>query len=84
MAVVPPGVPFRLTAASDDPRELAISPGGQQLVYAHQSLDWNIWRLALNNKEKGKANSWIASTRLEFHPRYSPDGQRIAFESLRQ
>ena len=29
------------------------------------------------------ANSFISSTRLEYHGTYSPDGQRIAFESNR-
>jgi Tol biopolymer transport system component len=46
-------------------------------------LDLNIWRIGLTGDEKGKAARFISSTRQEFQPEYSPDGQKIAFESDR-
>jgi eukaryotic-like serine/threonine-protein kinase len=45
----------------------------------------NIWRSELRNRGMAveKPAPLIASTRTDFAPRYSPDGQRIAFESSR-
>jgi Tol biopolymer transport system component len=81
--VSPSGTPVRLTAAGDDPGDLAISREGHHLVYSHQVLDWNVWRISLNGKSGEQAHSFISSTRLEYHATYSPDGRRIAFESNR-
>jgi Tol biopolymer transport system component len=83
MPAMPSGRPVRLSAAGDDPLHVATSREGRHLVYSHQVSDLNIWRLSLNGEKREEASSLISSTRLEFHPRYSPDGQRIAFESNR-
>ena len=50
--------------------------------------DFNIWRVSTGtqreNRSRGsKGTPFIASTRLEFSPRYSPAGKRIAFDSGR-
>ncbi|HEY1212601.1 MAG TPA: hypothetical protein VGE93_03115, partial [Bryobacteraceae bacterium] len=45
--------------------------------------NWNIWHLALNGYPGEPARALISSTRHEVLPKYSPDGQRIAFESNR-
>jgi Tol biopolymer transport system component len=82
LPVAPPGPPVRVTAAGDEPRDVAVSHSAHHLVYSHQFLDWNIWRLPLN-KPGQQPKSVISSTRLEFHARYSPDGKRIVYESNR-
>jgi Tol biopolymer transport system component len=74
--------PERLAAVSGDWASYpAIAPRGHRLVYASTVLDTNIWRLEL---APGKVpEQWIASTLADESPRYSPDGQRIAFISNR-
>jgi eukaryotic-like serine/threonine-protein kinase len=83
MRVSPAGEPVRLPAAGDDPRHVAAAKEGYHLVYSHLVLDWHIWRAGLDRNEREPAHSFIASTRVEFLPKYSPDGKRIAFESDR-
>ena len=83
LSLTSPNTYARLPAAGDDPLDVAISSEGMHLVYSHQVLDWDIWRLSLNGKAGEQAQSIISSTRLEYHPTYSPDGKRIAFESNR-
>jgi Tol biopolymer transport system component len=79
----PSSKPVRLMVTGDAPLNPAISRDGHRLVYAHGFGNFNIWRVSLQSKQPGQAVSLIASTRSEFHPRYSPDGKRIAFESDR-
>src|SRR5207249_1997997 len=57
--------------------------GGHHLVYSHQILDWNIWRVPLNGKAGGQPQRLISSTRLDYQARHSADGKRIAFVSNR-
>jgi Tol biopolymer transport system component len=83
MSVNPVDEPVRLAAAGDDPRHLAISREEHHLVYSHQMMDWDIWRMPLHGNGTERALPLISSTRLEFLPKYSPDGLRIAFESNR-
>jgi Tol biopolymer transport system component len=46
--------------------------------------DVNIWRLDLTGlRSTAKAAPFIASTRLDSNPQYSPDGRRVAFASDR-
>lgn len=75
--------PVKLTAAGDDPVDLAVSRQARRLVYHHGVGGVNIWRVALNGDQVGAAANFLPSTRLEGHPKYSPDGKRIAFESNR-
>jgi Tol biopolymer transport system component/DNA-binding winged helix-turn-helix (wHTH) protein len=77
------GEPVRLTAAGDDPRDLAIAREGHHLVYSHQTMHWHISRLRVGRSEREQPQSFISSTRGEILARYSPDGGRIAFESSR-
>jgi Tol biopolymer transport system component len=72
-----------VSAAGDDPSDVAVSREGHHLVYSHQFGDENIWRMCLGGRCKGESASLIASTRTEDAGRYSPDGKRIAFESNR-
>lgn len=79
----PSNNPVRLIASGDDPRGIAISREGHHLVYSHQTLDVNIWRIPLTDKQAGEPKKFISSTRIEHHPSHSPDGNRIAFASDR-
>jgi Tol biopolymer transport system component len=75
--------PVRLTVAGDNPVDLAISRQTRRLVYHHGVGGMDIWRVALKGNQSGEATNFLASTRLQGHPKYSPDGQRVAFESNR-
>jgi eukaryotic-like serine/threonine-protein kinase len=79
----PTSKPVRLTAAGNEPRDVAIASKGRHLVHSHFYLDWNIWRVPLKDKTAGQAINFISSTRIQEEPKYSPDGKRIAFESSR-
>jgi len=73
----------RLTEAGDGPLDLAVSRQENLLVYSHQNLKGEIWRLPLHGRSGRDAQLLISSSRGESHPKYSPDGERIAFESNR-
>jgi Tol biopolymer transport system component len=75
--------PVRLTVAGDNPVDLAISRQAQRLAYRHGVGEMSIWRIPRKGKHAGEATNFLSSTRFQGHPKYSPDGQRIAFESNR-
>src|SRR6266852_1622341 len=57
---------------------------GNQLVYVQRKLNHNIWRRNLNSSVPASPpGKFIASTRMESGPQFSPDGSKIAFESTR-
>ena len=62
-----------------------MSRSGSRLAYQRLLFDTNIWRLLLSGPgvATGLPAPFIASTRLDVAPQYSPDGKRIAFESDR-
>src|SRR6476661_7406093 len=73
------GLGERLTAP-------ALSRQGSRLVYCRRSFDTNIWRAAMpapGDVRPVEPEQFIASTRTEDSPQYSPDGKRIAFSSTR-
>jgi serine/threonine protein kinase len=63
--------------------------GPARLAYTHWAADTNIWSMEIapdghgGVRTVGEPASIIASTREDISPRFSPDGQRIAFESNR-
>jgi Tol biopolymer transport system component len=77
----PSSKPGKLTITGDDPFDPAISRQAHRLVYAHKFGYENVWRVSLKAKQAGEATDLVPSTREEGHPRYSPDGRRIAFEA---
>lgn len=77
----PSSKPVKLAVTGDDPIDPAISLQAHRLVYSHKFDYENIWRVPLGDKQAGQAANLIPSTREEGHPRYSPDGKRIAFEA---
>jgi Tol biopolymer transport system component len=60
------------------------SPDGQRVVYAQTIADSNIWHATVESPGRlGKPRMWIASTRADRDPRFSPDGSHILFISDR-
>ena len=72
-----------LPISADNASGLAISPGSGRLVYTRETTNSNIWAIDLAEKGAGATRLLIGSSRKEWAPSYSPDGQRIAFESSR-
>jgi Tol biopolymer transport system component/DNA-binding winged helix-turn-helix (wHTH) protein len=73
----PPAVPGLSSVSWAD-----VSRRGDRLVYSEVRRDANVWRLDLTTK-LARPQRLIASTYRDGSPRYSPDGTRIAFHSLR-
>jgi Tol biopolymer transport system component/DNA-binding winged helix-turn-helix (wHTH) protein len=61
---------------------IAVSRQGNRLAYEAVHGDSNIWRIDLSAREP-KPERLIASTFRDVFPQYSPDGSRIAFQSMR-
>jgi Tol biopolymer transport system component len=80
-AAKPLSKPVKIAVTGDDPFDPAISRQTHRLVYSHKFGYENIWRVSLQGKQAGEAADLVPSTREEGHPRYSPDGKRIAFEA---
>jgi Tol biopolymer transport system component len=79
------GEPEELPFGRGEASRPAISSSGNRLAYERGVLDSNIWRLSLSDSgtAAGPPARFIASTRIDFSPQYSPDGKRIAFASDR-
>ncbi len=82
--------PTRIPYVGEDSLTPAISrsqPGKPaRLVYVRSLNDWNFWRI--ETPAPGAPSSSapvlaIASTKAEYHPKFSPDGHRVAFASDR-
>jgi Tol biopolymer transport system component len=73
--------PVRLTVGENGLLP-SISRQGNRLAYTQEIADTDIWRINLSEPRKPPA-PFIASTRLDTSPQYSPDGKHIAFESSR-
>jgi len=75
----------RLIAGSENAGDVAVSTDGHRLVYSQGTIDWDIWRLDLRRRAAtGDAQTpFIASTKIDANPQFSPDGGRVAFTSHR-
>jgi Tol biopolymer transport system component len=86
---------FRVSGAGDRVQPLtslgvgvfapAISPVGNRLAYLEWITAADIWRLRLDPQGQtiGEPTRLIGSSRLDYNPVHSPDGERIAFLSNR-
>ena len=79
------GMPELLSGTGGGAISPAISRQGSRLIYSRRTSDLNIWRLELSGltTTRNRPARLIASTRTDWFPRISPDGDRIAFESDR-
>jgi WD40 repeat protein len=82
--------PGRIAYAGEDGIMPAISrpPAGlpARLVYVRSFVDSNLWRVetrAPGEPSSSAPSLTIASTKQEYHVRFSPDGRRLAFGSAR-
>jgi Tol biopolymer transport system component len=76
------GEPSRLDFGTSA-RSVTVSATGR-LAYSTEYTNTNLWRIpGPNAATPSPATRFIASTRHEFEPQYSPDGDRIAFTSER-
>ena len=60
-----------------------ISHQGNRLAWTQSIDDVNIWQYDLNGPAPQKPQKFLASTKSEVSPQYSPDGKRIVFASDR-
>ncbi|MCJ7487227.1 MAG: serine/threonine-protein kinase [Candidatus Aminicenantes bacterium] len=81
----PAGYPTAQEPFGEDATDLAVSPAGRRLVYTRSFVDANIYRFELldKNGRVGSPRNFIASTRDDSGPAYSPDGRSIVFFSTR-
>jgi Tol biopolymer transport system component len=77
--------PVRLGYAGELADEPALSRDGRRLAYTRLIQDSNIWRVRVPERagEMARAEEFLSSTRHDFNPQYSPDGQRVVFSSNR-
>jgi len=71
--------PQRLEIAGPQAMFPSVSPVGNRLVFSRNLQDNDIWRYRVG----GAAEPLIVSSLNEDNPQFSPDGNRIAFESNR-
>jgi len=80
------GTPEPVAVGGEQAIALTISRQGNRLAYVQASPgNDDIWRIEIS-KATGRGSSttkFIASTRDDSYPQYSPDGKRIAFASER-
>lgn len=79
--------PERIEVGSDDATSPAVAPKGNRIAYAQGKSNWSIMQLELRNgtAKPGAARlkPLLSSTLQDSSPHYSPDGNRIAFQSWR-
>lgn len=73
------GTPQRLDLAGADARWPVITRAGDRMAFARRNVDADIHRLDFGSA----AAPLIESSFNDYGPQYSPDGRRIAFESMR-
>jgi Tol biopolymer transport system component len=73
-----------LLIPADNSLTMALSPRGNKIVYTRESENVSIWGIELTRRHAAKhIQPQIASTWTEENPQFSPDGQKIAFQSSR-
>ena len=80
-----PDRPERISPPGEDWRQPSVSQRQDRLAAARATWDENMWRADLPGpgQPAGTPISLTGSTRSELNAQFSPDGNRIAFESFR-
>ena len=77
------GEPEWLAAVgAQDPGGVAVAAEDSYLAYEEWEFEINVWGVSLATSDS-PPQRYVASTRWDYHPQISPDGQRIAFASNR-
>lgn len=79
------GMAAPLSAAGESSLGLSASRAGSRLIYERYVFDYNIWRIPDSNSSATLSlpSRFIASTKVDMEPQFSPDGKRVAFNSSR-
>jgi len=78
------GSEMRLIGGAGEPAfDVSVSADGKRLAYTRQDIDFNIWRVPLENKkgDPTRAERIVSSSRPDRCPAISPDGKKISFVS---
>jgi Tol biopolymer transport system component/DNA-binding winged helix-turn-helix (wHTH) protein len=75
------GSPERLPIGGDASNP-TIAKEGNRLAYAQSSSTWSIRQVDLKNPKASATTLW-SSSEADSAPKFSPDGSRVAFQSLR-
>jgi Tol biopolymer transport system component len=75
------GTPVAVQTNSTSATDAVFNAGGD-ILFVDSRENWNIWRRAVADAS-GTEQRLIASSGRNYDPRYSPDGQKIAFASDR-
>lgn len=73
------GAPARLPYAFAEALSPTISLTRPRLAYGFRDLGDNLWRL---DTRTGERKILVSSKRFLYHPQYSPDGRKVAFNSF--
>ncbi len=82
------GTTRRITDTPEQERGVMFSPDGKSLVYAgERDGSWNIYETSLADEDelyffsatKFEEKALVATSQEEFQPRYSPDGEKVAY-----
>ena len=83
VALANPGRPEKLPVGHDAD-SLTVSPASDRLGFTQSRENVNIWRLDLSEAEaQPHAQKLISSSRKQYSPDFSPDGNKITFDSNR-
>lgn len=67
----------------DNPSQPSIAQGSSLLAFTERLAQYEVWRYSVSGDGDEPGESWLASTRFDGNPQYSPDGERIVFTSAR-
>ena len=77
------GQPKPLEIGGQNAKHLSISRHLNRLVYSIEQLQCNMWRADIRRPDAGliRIKRLLSSSKCDFFPVYSPNGQKIAFNS---
>ena len=80
------GIPQRVSEAGPVAWYPSLSQSGNELAYEYVDQEQNLWRIKLNGQTYAGASASIlvsSAKTQNLQPQFSPDGHKIAFQSLR-